>query len=80
MVEVIDNYTNYGIPLDNMFSDIDYMEDYKNFEYDEKYNFKDLPEFIANLTASRIQWLPILDAGIAKRPHELNYTAYQEGA
>lgn len=46
MVEVIDNYTQYGIPLDNMFSDIDYMDDYKNFEYDEKYNFGDLPTFI----------------------------------
>lgn len=76
MVEVIDNYKLYDIPLDNMFSDIDYMDNYKNFEYDSEYKFADLPKLIENLTASRIQWLPILDAGIAKRPNNLTYNAF----
>ena len=40
--EVYENYTQYNIPLDTLWSDIDYMEDYKDFTYDPK-NFGGLP-------------------------------------
>ena len=40
--EVYENYTQYNIPLDTLWSDIDYMEDYKDFTYDPK-NFGRLP-------------------------------------
>jgi len=40
--EVYENYTQYNIPLDTLWSDIDYMENYKDFTYDPK-NFGGLP-------------------------------------
>ena len=40
--EVFQNYTLYNIPLDTLWSDIDYMDDYKDFTYD-KSNFNGLP-------------------------------------
>jgi alpha-glucosidase/alpha-D-xyloside xylohydrolase len=40
--EVYENYTQYNIPLDTLWSDNDYMEDYKDFTYDPK-NFGGLP-------------------------------------
>lgn len=48
MKEVIDKYASYGLPLDNLFSDIDYLDRYRDFSYD-KVNFKDLPQFISGL-------------------------------
>ena len=40
--EVYENYTLYNIPLDTLWSDIDYMDNYKDFTYDLK-NFGGLP-------------------------------------
>jgi alpha-glucosidase (family GH31 glycosyl hydrolase) len=81
--ETVNNYTIFNLPLDNMFSDVDFMDNYKDFTYDSKYNYKQLPEFIANLTSKNMQWIPIVDAGIAKRPHDLydgmSYSTYKDG-
>lgn len=78
MQEVVDKYAMYNLPLDNMFVDIDHMDNYKDFTYD-KLNFNGLPEFVTNLTKVDIQFLPILDAGVSKRPGS-NYSAYTQGA
>lgn len=32
--EVVKNYTDLNIPLDTIWSDIDYLQDYKDFTYD----------------------------------------------
>lgn len=42
MREVYENYNRYNIPLDTLWSDIDYLDDYKDFTYD-KFNFDGLP-------------------------------------
>ena len=51
-----------------MWSDIDYMQNYRNFLYDEGLAFKGLPDFINKLHAKNMKWVPILDAGTAARP------------
>jgi len=40
--EVFDKYTNFNIPLDTLWSDVDYMDNYKDFTIDLK-NFAGLP-------------------------------------
>jgi len=60
-----------------MWSDIDYMYEYRNFEYD-KVAFNGLPEFITSLHSKGMKYIPIIDAGIAMKPDN-NYTAYNNG-
>lgn len=75
--DVVNNYTDKGIPLDNIFSDIDFMDNYRDFTYD-KVNFKKLPDLVGQWKSKNIQWIPIQDAGIAQRPGG-NYAAYTQG-
>lgn len=63
-----------------MWSDIDYMQNYRNFLYDDKIAFKDLPTFINTLHSLGMKWVPILDAGTAARPLATeNYPEYLDG-
>ena len=51
-----------------MWSDIDYMKNYRNFLYDDVLAFVGLPDFIKKLHDMDMKWVPILDAGTAARP------------
>jgi len=63
-----------------LWSDIDYMKDYRNFIYDDQVAFKGLPDLINTLHSLNMRYVPILDAGTAARPlPEDNYTAYVNG-
>lgn len=42
---VVKGYDDNKIPLDVAWSDIDWMNKYRNFEYDQV-NFKGLPEYV----------------------------------
>lgn len=50
-----------------MWSDIDYLNAYRDFTYDTL-NYGDLPKFIAELYEDDLHYVPIIDAGIAMRP------------
>ena len=73
--EVADEYDKAGIPLDMIYLDIDYMEDFKDFTVsDEKFpNFK---EFVNEMKDRGIHLVPIIDAGIKI---EEGYDVYEEG-
>jgi alpha-glucosidase (family GH31 glycosyl hydrolase) len=43
-----------------------------------KQSFPDLKEFIEELHSQSMHYIPILDAGVAKRENQ-NYTAYESG-
>lgn len=80
MKKVSDGYLENNLPLEAMWADIDYMQDYKDFTVDQK-NFGDIGAYIADIKANHsIKFIPIVDAGIAQRnPAIDNYYAYDDG-
>lgn len=46
--EVVKNYSDFKIPLDTQWSDIDYLDRYRDFTYDP-IEFTGLPDFIDEL-------------------------------
>jgi len=55
------------IPLEVLWSDIDYMDDFANFSIHPKH-FKYIKDFIDVLHTKSIKWIPIIDAGIKLDP------------
>lgn len=77
LMDVVGNYSQYNLPLDVQWSDIDYLDTYRDFTYDMD-RFADLPKFIDSLHENNMYYVPIIDAGIAARPNS-NYSAYDSG-
>jgi len=75
--DAYEQYKTFGIPLDTMWGDIDYMDDYKVFTYSQQ-TYADLPQKVAQIRAEGRQFVPIIDDAIAVRPGQ-NYEAYEEG-
>lgn len=73
--EVAKNYRKEDIPLDAIFLDIDYMEDYKDFTVSSE-RFGDLPQLIEEMKEEGIRLVPIIDAGVKI---EDGYDIYEEG-
>ncbi len=73
--EVISGYQKNGIPLEAVYLDIDYMEDYKDFTVDQK-KFPNFSEFVEELKEQHIHLIPIIDAGVKV---EDGYSVYEEG-
>ncbi len=73
--KVAAGYRDNQLPLDMIYMDIDYMEDFKDFTLNEK-NFPDFPEFVQELKDQNIRLIPIIDAGVKI---EEGYDVYDEG-
>ncbi|XP_056297994.1 sucrase-isomaltase, intestinal [Pseudoliparis swirei] len=69
-----------SLPYDIQYTDIDYMEDKKDFTYD-KVKFRELPQFADYLHAKGQKYILILDPAIAtnKRVGNSPYDAYDRG-
>uniref|UniRef100_A0AAR2KY95 Glycoside hydrolase family 31 TIM barrel domain-containing protein n=1 Tax=Pygocentrus nattereri TaxID=42514 RepID=A0AAR2KY95_PYGNA len=69
-----------GLPYDTQYTDIDYMEDKKDFTYD-MVKFKDLPQFADYMHEQGQKYILILDPAIAisKRING-TYESYDRGA
>jgi len=52
------------------------MNNYQDFVHDPV-NFKDLPDFVNSLHEKNMHYIPIIDAGLAKRTE--GYEAYTDG-
>ena len=74
LLEVVDNFRNSDIPLDTIWSDIDYMQDFQDFTVNSNFDRKDF-EKIFNKS---IHWVPIIDFGIHKDLSD-NSSIYQIG-
>lgn len=72
---VTDGYRSNRIPLDLIYMDIDYMQDYKDFTVNEE-EFPDFPAFVAEMKERGIRLIPIIDAGVKV---EEGYPVYDEG-
>lgn len=72
---VADKYQESRIPLDMLYMDIDYMQDFKDFTVNEK-NFQNFPAFVQEMKDRHIRLIPIIDAGVKV---EEGYDIYEEG-
>ncbi|OMJ73940.1 hypothetical protein SteCoe_27284 [Stentor coeruleus] len=65
--QVFDNYTNYQLPLDALWNDIDYMSAYEDFMFDPvTYPLSNMTQLVDALLATGKNYIPIVDAGIAQ--------------
>ncbi|KAF4151834.1 hypothetical protein CNMCM6069_003008 [Aspergillus lentulus] len=63
--DVVDNFEKFKIPLETIWTDIDYMNQYRNFENDQNtFGYKEGRKFLNKLHKSGRHYVPILDTGI----------------
>lgn len=73
--EVQSKYEELGIPLDSIYMDIDYMDNYKDFTVDSS-RFPDLAALDSDMKDKGVHLVPIIDAGVKI---EEGYDVYEEG-
>lgn len=73
--EVANNYRKNDMPIDAIYLDIDYMEDYKDFTVNNE-RFPDFENFVAEMKSQNIRLVPIIDAGVKIQD---GYDVYEEG-
>ncbi|XP_061575113.1 sucrase-isomaltase, intestinal isoform X2 [Cololabis saira] len=78
--ETVERNRAVGLPYDVQYTDIDYMEDKKDFTYD-KVKFAELPQFSEYLSAKGQKYILILDPAVAtsKRVGNTPYESYDRG-
>ncbi|KAF3936925.1 Alpha-glucosidase [Dactylella cylindrospora] len=63
--EVVKNYQKFQIPLDTIWSDIDYMDQYRDWTLDENtHPQKEFKAWLDDLHKQHLHWIPIVDAAI----------------
>lgn len=72
---IVKGYEDADIPLDTVYLDIDYMDNFKDFTVSEE-AFPDFKEYVATLKEKGIRLIPIIDAGVKC---EDGYDVYDEG-
>lgn len=81
--EVVDTFRKFDIPLENIWTDIDYMDQYRDFVMDS--NTFGIPQgqaFLAELHANGQHYIPIVDSAIyIPNPNNASdaYGAYSRG-
>ncbi|EOU1649472.1 MAG: glycoside hydrolase family 31 protein [Clostridium perfringens] len=75
VLEVLDNFNELELPLDCIYLDIDYMEDFKNFTINKE-AFPDFENFVKEVKEKGVRLIPIIDAGCKI---EEGYDVYEEG-
>lgn len=73
--KVVNEHRSKHIPLDMVYMDIDYMEDFKDFTLNPD-EFADFPDFVKEMREQNIHLVPIIDAGVKI---EEGYDVYEEG-
>ncbi|KAG0649653.1 Alpha-glucosidase [Hyphodiscus hymeniophilus] len=63
--EVVDSFASFGIPLENIWTDIDYMNQYRDFENDQgRFGYAEGAKFLSQLHANGQHYIPIVDSAI----------------
>lgn len=75
--QVVANYSAANIPLDTIWSDIDYMDVYKDFTWDPvNYPLQQVQQFTTQLHQQNQQYVIILDPGI--KYNDTSYTSFTD--
>ena len=81
--DVVDNYRAFGIPLETVWTDIDWMFQYRDFENDPvRYSYSEGEAFLNQLHANGQHYIPIIDSAIyIPNPNNAsdNYSIYTDG-
>ncbi|MDE7323213.1 MAG: alpha-glucosidase [Lachnospiraceae bacterium] len=72
---VVRGYRDNHVPIDMVYMDIDYMQDYKDFTINAE-RFPDFAQFVQKMKGEKIHLIPIIDAGVKI---EDGYDIYEEG-
>lgn len=72
---IVDGYRSNGMPIDAVYLDIDYMDNYKDFTVSEE-KFPQFKSFVDEMKDRDIHLVPIIDAGVKI---EKGYDVYEEG-
>ncbi|KLJ06112.1 alpha-glucosidase [Blastomyces silverae] len=63
--EVVSNFEKFEIPLETIWSDIDFMKGYRDFEFDpDNYPIPEGQKFVSALHEKGLHWIPMVDAAI----------------
>lgn len=73
--EIVDKFAEYHLPLEAIHFDIDYMDGYRVFTWDNN-KFKHPQEFLSKLKKKGVHVIPILDPGVKQ---DEDYDIYKEG-
>lgn len=73
--EVYETFKSQDIPLDGIYLDLDYMEDFKDFSV-SKERFPNFKKLTQELKEEGVHLIPIIDAGVKV---EEGYNIYEEG-
>ncbi|WP_017754209.1 glycoside hydrolase family 31 protein [Calidifontibacillus oryziterrae] len=73
--ELIHNFIEKDIPVDAIYLDIHYMDEYRVFTFDQ-HSFPNPQQLIADLKSKGIHLIPIVDPGVKKDP---SYNIYKDG-
>lgn len=66
--ELADNFEKYDLPCDAIHFDVDYMEGYRVFTWDQAKYPSGPQNFVASLRKRGIKVVPIIDPGVKKDP------------
>ncbi|MBP1918405.1 TIM-barrel domain-containing protein [Youngiibacter multivorans] len=69
------SFDDLGIPLEGIYLDLDYMEDFKDFSVSDE-RFPDMEELVREFKEDGVYIIPIIDAGVKI---EKGYDIYEEG-
>lgn len=64
---VYDAMKNAEIPLETLWSDIDYLQDFRDFTIDPE-RYHDLPQFVDEINKADQHYIPIIDGAIPAAP------------
>jgi len=75
---VVEGYRKADIPLETMWTDIDYMQDYRDFTFDSvRFPATEMKKFVDRLHSAGQHYMLIVDPGISNTS---GYAAYDEGS
>lgn len=72
---VVRKHAELGCPLDSVYLDIDYMDEYKDFTIDRR-RFPDFEALTAEMKEKGVRLVPIIDAAVKVQE---GYDVYEEG-